>query len=224
MLPAPPSRFMLLCSLCLVLGLISPVTPVSAQSDAFVSPSPSFSQRSGRVIYSSSEGKFSIILPPAFPVFEKKEEEVSVKPQVNEVAGPLTKFLSVTEHGVCAVFYNDFNPDVFGVLDSASLLDAGESGVTGTTDVNTTSSTPSEQATPTTPLVKVYQQENFNVNGYPARTVRFSEQDTDNTTYTRLDFILVKPRLYQVYYSSYDANALDDPNIQNYFRSFKLMD
>ena len=152
--------------------------------------------------FSSKEGRFSIILPSGFPAF--KYQKQTTPTAVGDIV--LNSYNSETPRGACAVMYSDFPAATFEGRSAQKILedgrDAALKAVNGTLE----------------------KEKSTTVQGFPALTIYWSTSNQGKSFYSRFDFVLVQPRAYQIGYISYDKNDLDKPDIQTYFKSFRLDD
>ena len=150
--------------------------------------------------FPSKEGRFSITLPPAFPTF--KHTQQTQPTSVGNVE--LHIYLSEISSGACMLGYSDFPPDSFEGRSAQKILEDGSAG--SLKNLNGT----------------LEKQESITVQGYPGLAGYGSGESDGKKFYVRFEFVLVKPRAYQIGYLAYDRTDLDKPEIQAYFKSFRV--
>jgi TonB family protein len=154
------------------------------------------------VTYNSPDGRFSVTLPPGYGQFASQS-----KTQPTAVGNVELNILqSENTRGACMVGYSDFPDAAFAGRTPQKMLEDGRDGalrnIGGTLE----------------------KQENLTIQGKTAIAIYGSANSSGRTYYVRFNFILDKPRAYQVGYLAYDRADLDKPEIQTYFDSFHLND
>jgi TonB family protein len=174
-------------------------TTTSSGSDA---TSTGTTSTSSGLTYDSPDGRFSVTLPPGFSQF--KSQTISQP----SPAGNIELNIMQTENtsGGCMLAYSDFPEASFQGRTPLKMLEDGRDGalrnIGGTLE----------------------KQENLTVQGKTGIAVYGSGSSSGKTFYVRFNFILDKPRAYQVGYLAYDRADLDKPDVQAYFDSFHLND
>lgn len=152
------------------------------------------------VTYNSPDGRFSVTLPPGFGPFTSQS-----KTQPTAVGNiELNILQSENSRGACMVGYSEFPDAAFVGRTPQKMLEDGRDGalrnIGGTLE----------------------KQENLTIQGKTAIAIYGSAESGGRTYYVRFNFILDKPRAYQVGYLAYERADLDKPEIQTYFDSFHL--
>ncbi|HKQ99074.1 MAG TPA: hypothetical protein VJT09_00295 [Pyrinomonadaceae bacterium] len=152
------------------------------------------------VVYDDPEGKFTLTLPPGFSPFKSQKQTQQT------LAGPieLSILQSETPAGAAVVGYSDFPEASFQGRSEKKMLEDGRDGALRNI-----------QAT-------LEKQEDFTVQGKTALDVYGSTNQQGKSIYVRFQFILDKPRAYQIGYLAYNRDDLDKPEVQAYFDSFKI--
>lgn len=156
---------------------------------------------SAGVVVNSQEGKFSLILPSGFT--NPAAEMVPVATDV----GPLTMttYLSESPRGLVMFSFLDYPASVFETRSVAQMLDGGREGALQS--MNAT----------------LEKQEDFTFEGNQGRSIYFNLDDQGEKAYGRIDYLVVKPRLYQLGYLSHDQAEMAKPDVAGYFKSFQLV-
>jgi hypothetical protein len=154
------------------------------------------------IAYESKEGKFAIVFPDSFP-----PPELSAK-QVTTEVGDITMHLftsSKSDGSAFIISYNDY-PDTAFVKETAKMMDDIRDGALGNMDA------------------KLESQKDFAFEGHPARTLNFSLTSEGHNGYGRLQYFIVRPRLYQIIFLALDNQYERDADVINRtFSSFKLL-
>lgn len=154
----------------------------------------------GGVSYNSPDGRFSVTLPPGFSQF--KSQTTKQPTPAGDIE--LTILQTETPRGGCMVGFSDFPEASFVGRTQQKMLEDGRDGalrnIGGTLE----------------------KQENMTIHGKTAIAIYGSGRAGAKTYYVRFNFILDKPRAYQVGYLAYERADLDKPEIQAYFDSFRL--
>lgn len=150
--------------------------------------------------YKDPDGKFSLTLPPGFSQFQ------SQKTSQPTPAGPieLNILQSQSSSGACIAGYSDFPEASWEGRTPQKMLEDGRDGALK--NINGT----------------LEKQEKIIVQGREGLAVYGSANAGGKQVYLRFNFILDKPRAYQVGYLAYDRAAVDAPDIEAYFNSFTL--
>jgi hypothetical protein len=179
-----------------------PKDTISTSSGSYSTPTTtsSSSSNSSSVVYNSTDGRFSITLPPGFSQFTSQQ-----RTQPTAVGNVELNILqSENSRGGCLLGYSDFPEASFQGRTPQKMLEDGRDGalrnISGTLE----------------------KQENLTVQGKQGIRVYGSGSSGGQTFYVRFDFILDKPRAYQIGYLAHDRAELDKPDIQAYFDSFRL--
>lgn len=155
------------------------------------------------LLVESKEGRFSIVLPDSFP-----QPEVSAKPVTTEI-GEITMHLYTSSKSDGSAFimsYNDY-PDSAFAKEPTQMMDDIRDGALGNMNA------------------RLEHQKDFTFEGHPARTLDFSLSTEGSQGFGRLQYMIVKPRLYQVIFLALGNKAeRDAETIQQSFASFKLLE
>lgn len=152
------------------------------------------------LVYNSPDGRFSITLPPGFSEFKSQTTKQPT------LAGDIELTILQTENtrGGCMVGFSDFPEASFQGRTPQKMLEDGRDGalrnIGGTLE----------------------KQENITVQGKTGISIYGSGTSGSRTYYVRFNFILDKPRAYQVGFLAYDRAELDKPDINEYLKSFTL--
>jgi hypothetical protein len=176
-----------------------PSDAIKTSNGSYATPTGTTSNSSGAV-YNSPDGRFSITLPPGFSQFTSQQ-----RTQPTAVGNVELNILqSENSRGGCLLGYSDFPEASFQGRSPQKMLEDGRDGalrnISGTLE----------------------KQENLTVQGKQGIRVYGSGSSGGQTFYVRFDFILDKPRAYQIGYLAHDRAELDKPDIQAYFDSFRL--
>lgn len=153
--------------------------------------------------FSSSQGRFHIVLPPGYPRFKYLKKIVT-----NKEGGKLgTHILTSTgpNGNACLVSFADLPAASFKGRTLQQLFQQYLDG--GIRDQNGT----------------VEKQRSIRVQGYPGLSSRNSILRGGTLFHARVDLVLVRPRLYQVMFVSSNKHDLEKGEIQAYFQSFRLL-
>ncbi len=163
------------------------------------SPRGTGSTASGQM-YNDPNGRFSVTLPSDYPAFK------STKQTQPTLAGPveLNMLLSEKPTGAFIVGYSDFPESAFEGRTPKKMLEDGRDG--SLRNINAT----------------LEKQEDLTVQGRTGLAVYGSASSGGKPYYVRFNFILDKPRAYQVGYLAYNRADLDTPAVQSFFDSFKM--
>jgi len=153
-----------------------------------------------RLPYTSKEGRFSITLPPGFSAFRHKTQ---IQPTgVGDVE--LHIYNSESSRGACIVGHSDYPPATFVGRTSEQILEDARDGALKS--VNGT----------------LEKQKKTIVQGYPALSIYGSLTSGTRQIYFRFDYVLVQPRAYQIGHIAYARADIDGPDVQNFFKSFRV--
>ena len=150
--------------------------------------------------YDSPDGKFSITLPPGYSQFQSQSRTQPTPAgdvQLNILQSEIPK-------GACVLGYSDFPERAFVGRTPQKMLEDGRDGALR--NINGT----------------LEKQENITVQGKTGIAIYGSASSAGKSVYVRFNFILDKPRAYQIGYLAYDRAELDKPEVQAYFDSFRL--
>jgi hypothetical protein len=158
------------------------------------------SSTSSGTAYNSPDGRFSITLPTGFSPFTAQKTS-SPTP-----AGPIDLNILQSENsqGACVVGYSDFPDASFEGRTPKKMLEDGRDGALR--NINAT----------------LEKQEDITVQGKTGLDIYGSTAQAGKNIYVRFQFILDKPRAYQVGYLAYNRADLDKPEVQAYFDSFRI--
>ena len=150
--------------------------------------------------YNSPDGRFSIALPAGFSPFTAQKTS-SPTP-----AGPIDLNILQSENsqGACVVGYSDFPDASFEGRTPKKMLEDGRDGALR--NINAT----------------LEKQEDITVQGKTGLDIYGSTAQAGKNIYVRFQFILDKPRAYQIGYLAYNRADLDKPEVQAYFDSFRI--
>jgi hypothetical protein len=186
-------------SVIIFLATRRPKDTNTTSDGSYSKPTGTTSDSSG-VVYNSPDDRFSITLPPGFSQFTAQH-----RTQPTAVGNVELNILqSENSRGGCLLGYSDFPEASFQGRTPQKMLEDGRDGalrnISGTLE----------------------KQENLTVQGKTGIGVYGSGSSGGKTFYVRFNFILDKPRAYQIGYLSSDRAELDKPDIQAYFDSFHI--
>lgn len=150
--------------------------------------------------YNSPDGKFSITLPPGFSAF------TSQKQTQQTLSGPvdLNLLLSENSRGASMLVYSDFPEVSFEGRTPKQMLEDGRDGALR--NIKAT----------------LEKQNDITVQGKTGLDIYGSTNQGGKDIYVRFQFVLDKPRAYQIGYLAYNRADLDKPDVQAYFDSFRI--
>jgi hypothetical protein len=150
--------------------------------------------------YNDPAGRFSITLPSGFKPFTVQKQSQPTP------AGPIDlNFLqSETLQGACVLGYSDFPEASFEGRTPKRILEDGRDGALR--NINAT----------------LEKQEDITVQGKTGIDIYGSATSGGRLVYVRFQFILDKPRAYQIGYLAYNRADLDKQDVQAYFDSFRI--
>jgi len=150
--------------------------------------------------YDDPNGRFAVVLPSGYPSFKLQKQ---TQPSI---AGPVDFNLLMSERPDDAFMlgYLDFPQAVFEGRTDKELLEGGLNG-----------SLQNIKAT-------LEKKEDITVQGRNGVSVYGSATNDGRPYYIRFNYILDKPRAYQVGYLAFDRASLDNPEVQAFFDSFKM--
>ena len=150
--------------------------------------------------YNSTDGRFSIVMPPGYGPFTSQQKTQPT------AAGPieLTILQSENTQGACVLGYSDFPDASFVGRTPKKMLEDGRDGALR--NINAT----------------LEKQEDLTVQGKTGLAIYGSTKQGGKDIYVRFHFILDKPRAYQIGYLAYNRADLDKPEVQAYFESFRI--
>ncbi|HJU55882.1 MAG TPA: hypothetical protein VJ715_14960 [Pyrinomonadaceae bacterium] len=150
--------------------------------------------------YNDPNGRFSVTLPSDYPAFKPTKQTQPT------LAGPveLNMLLSEKPNGAFIVGYSDFPESAFEGRTPKKMLEDGRDG-----SLRNISAT-------------LEKQEDITVQGRTGLAIYGSAASGGKPYYVRFNFILDKPRAYQVGYLAYNRADLDSPAVQSFFDSFKM--
>jgi hypothetical protein len=150
--------------------------------------------------YESPDGRFQITLPLGFSSFTSQTTTQSTP------AGPidLTIMQSENPQGAAVMGYSDFPDASFVGRTPKKMLEDGRDGALK--NIN----------------AALEKQEEITVQGRTGLKIYGSTTNAGRDIYVRFQFILDKPRAYQIGYLAYNRADLDKPEVQAYFDSFKM--
>jgi hypothetical protein len=186
-------------SVIIFLATRRPKDTITTSDRSYTAPTGTTSDSSG-LVYNSPDGRFNITLPPGFSQFTSQQ-----RTQTTAVGNVELNILqSENSRGGCLLGYSDFPEASFQGRTPQKMLEDGRDGalknISGTLE----------------------KQENLTVQGKQGISVYGSGSSGGRTFYVRFNFILDKPRAYQIGFLAYDRAELDKPDIQAYFDSFRL--
>lgn len=150
--------------------------------------------------YDSPDGKFTITLPPGHGQFRSQSQTQPT------AAGDVQLHILQSEvsKGAAVVGYSDFPEKAFEGRTPQKMLEDGRDGalrnIGGTLE----------------------KQESITTQGKTGLSIYGTAMSGGKPVYLRFNFILDKPRAYQIGYLAYDRADLDKPEINAYFDSFRL--
>lgn len=150
--------------------------------------------------YTDPAGRFNIKLPPGFKAFSSQKQSQPTP------AGPidLNILQSETLQGACVLGYSDFPEASFVGRTPKKMLEDGRDGALR--NINAT----------------LEKQQDITVQGKTGLDIYGSTTSDGKSIYVRFQFILDKPRAYQIGYLAYNRADLDKPEVQAYFDSFRI--
>ena len=150
--------------------------------------------------YNDPNGRFSVALPSDYPTFTPSKQTQATP------AGPveLNMLLSEKPNGAFIVGYTDFPEASFEGRTPKKMLEDGRDG--SLKNINAT----------------LEKQEDLTLQGRTGLAVYGSANNAGRPYYVRFNFILDKPRAYQIGYLAYNRADLDKPEVQAFFDSFKI--
>lgn len=150
--------------------------------------------------YTDPAGRFSISLPPGFKAFTAQKQSQPTP------AGPidLNILQSETLQGACVLGYSDFPEASFVGRTPKKMLEDGRDGA-----LRNIKATLEKQA-------------DITVQGKTGLDIYGSTKQGGKDIYVRFQFVLDKPRAYQIGYLAYNRADLDKPDVQAYFDSFRI--
>jgi hypothetical protein len=163
------------------------------------SPGGTSSTASGQS-YDDPGGRFTVTLPSGYPSFKSQKQ---TQPSV---VGPVefNMLLSERPEDAFMIGYLDFPQAAFEGRTDKEFLESGLNG-----------SLQNIKAT-------LDKQEDITVQGHNGVSVYGSATNNSRPFYIRFNYILDKPRAYQVAYLTFDRTTLDKPEVQAFFDSFKM--
>lgn len=150
--------------------------------------------------FTSEDGKFSILIPPEFET--PKKETTFIPTEFGKV--DITSYLTQNANGSLMIMYNDFPESIFNERDTKRMFDESRDNALKT--VNAT----------------LEKEEESTFQGYPKRTIYLSTSVENQKLYSRFDFIIIKPRLYQIAFVGYKKTDLEQESVKKFFNSFKI--
>lgn len=180
-------------------GSDTPTAGSDPGSTPSASPGRTTSTAAGKT-YNDPNGRFSVALPADYPEFK------STKQTQATLAGPveLNMLLSEKPSGAFIVGYSDFPEAAFEGRTPKKMLEDGRDG--SLKNINAT----------------LEKQQDLTIQGRTGLGVYGSASQGGKPYYVRFNFILDKPRAYQVGYLAYNRADLDKPEVQAFFDSFKM--
>ena len=150
--------------------------------------------------YNDPGGRFSVTLPADYPEFKSQKQTRAT------FAGPvdLNMLLSEKPDGAFIVGYSDFPEAAFVGRTPKKMLEDGRDGALK--NINAT----------------LEKQQDLTVQGRTGLGIYGSANGGGKSYYVRFNFILDKPRAYQVGFLAYNREDLDKPEVQAFFDSFKM--
>jgi hypothetical protein len=180
-------------------GISNPGSTPSASPGSTPRSSPAPPTSSG-ITYNSDDGRFQITLPPGFSTF-KSQKQNQATPAGNI---ELNILQTETASGACLMGFSDFPAASWVGRTPQKMMEDGRDGALR--NINAT----------------LEKQEQLTVQGKDALNVYGSTASGGRSIYVRFQFVLDKPRAYQIGYLAYNRADLDKPEIQAYFDSFRL--
>jgi hypothetical protein len=152
------------------------------------------------IVLSSRDGQFTVTLPIGFDKPERESEES----QGETGTVRTTTYTSGNERGVCLVSFSIYPKELFQLSTPEQMLDNAREGAFTSTEGT------------------LEKQEDFTFEGHQGRTIYFSALNEGQQLYSRFDWIIAEPCLYQVAFVGFNREELDAVDIQEYFQSFAL--
>lgn len=161
---------------------------------------PGVTPRASGLAYSDPSGRFSITLPPGFGAFKSQKQSHPTP------AGPIDLNILQSENsrGAAILGYSDFPEASFAGRTPQKMLEDGRDGALR--NINGT----------------LEKQDNVTVQGRTGLSIYGSTSQAGKSVYVRFQFVLDRPRAYQIGYLAYNRADLDKPEVQSYFDSFRI--
>lgn len=161
---------------------------------------PGTTPRASGLAYSDPNGRFSITLPPGFSAFKSQKQSQPTP------AGPIDLNILQSENsqGAAVLGYSDFPEASFAGRTPQKMLEDGRDGALR--NINGT----------------LEKQDNVTVQGRTGLSIYGTTAQGGKSIYVRFQFVLDKPRAYQIGYLAYNRADLDKPDVQAYFDSFRI--
>lgn len=182
-----------------IVGIVL-ATRGSGETTTTASVGGSTSATTSGLAYTDPAGRFSITLPPGFKAFASQKQSQPTP------AGPIDLNILQTEtlQGACVLGYSDFPEASFVGRSPKKMLEDGRDGALR--NINAT----------------LEKQEDITVQNKTGLDIYGSTSSSGKPIYVRFQFILDKPRAYQIGYLAYNRADLDKPEVQAYFDSFRI--
>lgn len=148
----------------------------------------------------SQSGHFTVALPPDFPTPEADTERIAV-------AGDsisMYTYISETKRGICMFGSNEYSPETFKKQSPDDMLDNALHGALKQWNGRLVDTKP------------------LNRNSGKGVSYWFVTKMDGKDFYGRFDYLLSKPRMYQVGFMSFDKDEVNKPDIQTYFSSLSV--
>jgi hypothetical protein len=148
----------------------------------------------------SDDGEFQIKLPKGYE--NPAKSETPVKTDAGDIS--MTMYIKESLTGMAMLAHNDYPDHVFDKKTNDKMLEDAMDGC-----VNSQKST-------------VISKSNLYHEDMPGLTFTATSKIGNTTIYTRYDYCIKKPRLYQIAYTAYKKADLEKKEVLDYFRSFKI--
>lgn len=201
--PAPkrsPVPWFIVGALVLVAAIVGIVLATRGSGGSTSSGQTSSSPTASGTVYNDPAGRFTVTLPSGFKPFTAQKQSQPTP------AGPidLNILQSETLQGACVLGFSDFPEASFVGRSPKKMLEDGRDGALR--NINAT----------------LEKQKDITLQGKTGLDIYGSTTSGGKNVYVRFQFILDKPRAYQVGYLAYNRDDLDKPEVQAYFDSFRI--
>jgi hypothetical protein len=157
------------------------------------------SAESGIEIQSSS-GHFTVALPPDFPSPEADTQQIAT---AGDSISMFT-YISETKRGICIFGANEYSSRTFLQQSPEDMLENAQNAALKQWNARLTDRKP------------------FSKNNGKGLSYWFSTTMDGKDFYGRFDYLLARPRMYQIGFLSFDKTEISKPDIQKYFNSLSV--
>ncbi len=149
----------------------------------------------------SPSGHFTIALPPDFPTPEADTQFITT---ASDDTISMYTYISEINRGICIFGSNEYSSTTFAQQTPDNMLDNALNGALRQWSARLSESKP------------------FIKNGGKGVSFWFVSKMDGKDLYGRFDYLLSKPRMYQVGFLSHDKSEILKPDIQKYFGSLAV--